>query len=248
MKIKKKNIRSNAENHLLATLDQEKVKTKEISNGENLLEASGDGRFDTLPEHYQERSSILIEPTEAVNIGTTEQPKILHPTTSLSEVEMQQYVEFFKRRQINFAWSYADTPRLDPELIMHHLNVNPGAKPVKHKLRKMHLHIALLVKAELLKLLDVGFIRPIAYPQWVSNIVPVSKPDKSIRICTDFRDLNNACPKDDFPLPNIDIIVDLTEGHSMFSLMDGFSRYNQIKIAPKDQEKTAFTCPWGTFC
>lgn len=86
-------------------------------------------------------------------------------------------------------------PGLDPELIVHHLNVNPEAKPIKQKLRKMHPHIALLVKAELKKLLDVGFIRPIAYPQWVSNIVYVSKPDKSIRVCTDFRDLNNACPK-----------------------------------------------------
>ncbi|GLJ28699.1 hypothetical protein SUGI_0565670 [Cryptomeria japonica] len=136
-------------------------------------------------------------------------------------------------------------PGLDLELIMHHLNVSPGAKPVKHKLRK----IALLVKVELKKLLDVGFIILVAYyPQWVSNIGPVSKPDKSIRICTKCKDLNNLCPKDGFPLPNINIIVDLTTGHSMFSLMDGFSRYNQIKIAPEDQEKTTFTCPWGTFC
>lgn len=137
---------------------------------------------------------------------------------------------------------------LDPELIMHHLNVNLGAKLVKQKLRKMHPYITLLVKAELKKLLDVGFIKSIAYPQWVSNIVPVSKPDKRIRVCTDFRDLNNSCPKDDFHLLNIDIIVDLTVGHSIFSLMDGFFRYNQSKIAPEDQEKTSFTCLWGTFC
>lgn len=94
---KEKNIKSNAKNHLLATFDQEKVKTKDASNGENLLEALEDGGFDTLPEHYQQRSSILIEPTLAINIGTIEQPKILHPATSLLEVEMQQYVEFFKR-------------------------------------------------------------------------------------------------------------------------------------------------------
>lgn len=62
----------------------------------------------------------------------------------------------------------------------------------------------------------------------------VSKPDGSIRICTDFRNVDKACPKDDFLLPNIDIIVDLTAGHAMLSLMDGFSSYNQIKIAPED--------------
>lgn len=67
-------------------------------------------------------------------------------------------------------------------------------------------------------------------------------------MCTDFRDVNRACPKDDFPLPNIDMIVDMTAGFEMYSLMDGFSGYNQIKIAPEDQEKTAFTCAWGTFC
>ena len=138
-------------------------------------------------------------------------------------------------------------PGLDPNLIMHHLSINPGIKPVKQKLCKMNPHIALLVKAELRKLLDVGFVRAIDYAEWISNIVPISKPDKSIRVCTNFQDLNRACPKDDFPLPNIDIIVDLIAGHEMLSLMDGFSSYNQIKIAPEDQEKTTFTCPWGTY-
>lgn len=136
---------------------------------------------------------------------------------------------------------------LDPQLLMHHLSIPKGIKLVKQKLRKMHPHIALMVKVELKKLLDVGFIRSIDYAEWISNIVPISKPDNSIRICTDFKDLNKACPKDDFPLPNIDIIVDLIVGHAMLSIMDGFSGYNQIKIAPEDQEKTTFTCPWGKF-
>lgn len=112
----------------------------------------------------------------------------------------------------------------------------------------MHPHIALLIKVELEKLLKVGFIRAIDYAQWISNIVPVSKVDKSIKIFMNFRDLNLACPKDDFPLPRIDVIVELIAGHSMFSLMDGFSGYNQIKITPEDQDKTTFTCARGTLC
>jgi len=112
---------------------------------------------------------------------------------------------------------------------------------VKQKLRKMHPHIALLVKEELKKLLDVGFIRAI-------DLVPMSKLDGQVRLCNDFRDLNKACRKDDFLLPNIDIIVDLTTRHTMLSLMDGFSGYNQIRIGLKDYHKTTFTCPWGTFC
>lgn len=112
----------------------------------------------------------------------------------------------------------------------------------------MHPHIALLVKEEFHKILDVDFVRPIDYPERVSNIVAVGKPTRGIRICTNFRDLNKACPKDYFPLPTIDMIVDLTAGHEMLSLMDGFFSYNQIKITEEDQHKIAFTTPWGTFC
>ena len=113
-------------------------------------------------------------------------------------------------------------PGLDLTLILHHLNISPEAKPLKQKLRKMHPHIALLVKAELEKLISTNFIRTLAYASWISNIVPISKKNGIIRICIDFRDVNKACPKDDFPLPNIDNIVDLIAGDSMFSLMDGF--------------------------
>ena len=74
-------------------------------------------------------------------------------------------------------------------------------------------------------------------------MVPITKPSSDTRICTDFRDLNKACPKDDFPLPNIDMIVDLTAGHEILSLMDGFLGYNQIKIVVQDQHKTTFTTP-----
>lgn len=79
-------------------------------------------------------------------------------------------------------------------------------------------------------------------------MVPISKLCGSIRVCTDFRDLNKACPKDDFPLPNIDILVDLTARHEILSLMDGFLGYNQIKIAEEDQHKATFTTPWGMLC
>lgn len=76
---------------------------------------------------------------------------------------------------------------------------------------------------------------------------PITKPSGDIRICTNFRDLNKAFPKDDFSLPNIDMIMDLTAGHELLSLMDGFSGYNQIHIIEEDQHKMTFTMPWGTF-
>ena len=112
----------------------------------------------------------------------------------------------------------------------------------------MDLHVALLVKVELEKILKVGFIRTIDYVEWISNIILVSKNDKSIYVCTNFHDLNLEFPKNDFSLPNIDIIIDMTVGYEMYSLMDGFFGYNQIKITQEDQEKTTFTYSWGTFC
>ncbi|GLJ21626.1 hypothetical protein SUGI_0402520 [Cryptomeria japonica] len=193
---------SYGENHTVALSDPKKVKRKDVSEGENLSEAPEDGRLDILPSSYEEKSSMLVEETIKTNIGTEEVPHNIFLAKSLTESERSKFISFFKKRQINFAWSYADMPGLDPDLVMHHLIVKPGAKPVKQKLRKMHPQVALLVKAELEKLLDVRFIRPIDYPEWISNLVPVSKPDRSIRICTDFRDINKACPKDDFPLPS----------------------------------------------
>ena len=86
----------------------------------------------------------------------------------------------------------------------------------------MHPKVALLVKAKLERLLAAKVIQPINYSEWISNMVPISKPFSDIKICIDFRDLNKACPKDDFPLPNIDMIVDLIAGHEILSLMDGF--------------------------
>ena len=75
----------------------------------------------------------------------------------------------------------------------------------------------------------------------------VPKKDRKVRICVDYRDLNRAGPKDNFPLPHINILVDNTTNFALFSFMDGFSGYNQIKMAPKDMEKTNFVTLWRTF-
>ena len=103
------------------------------------------------------------------------------------------------------------------------------------------------MKAEVENLLKAGFIYPIALTEWVSNPIPVDKKQGNIHSCIDFRDLNKACPKDNYPTPFIDQIIDACVGSEVFLFMDGFSRYNQIQIKPKEQHKTTFICPWGTF-
>ena len=83
--------------------------------------------------------------------------------------------------------------------------------------------------------------------EWVSNVVPVNKKEGNIRVYIDFRYLNKACPKDNFPTPHIDQIIDNYDGSVIFSFMNGFLGYNQIEILPTDQHKIAFIFPWGTF-
>ena len=147
-----------------------------------------------------------------------------------------------------FAWSYEDMPGLDPTVVQHHLPILPHARLVKQKLRRLHPRWSLQVKEEIQKQLRVGFLSVVEYPEWLANVVPVPKKDGKVRVCVDFRDLNKASPKDDFPLPHIDMLVDSTAGHPMLSFMDGFSGYNQILMAPEDVEKTSFITEWGTYC
>jgi hypothetical protein len=108
--------------------------------------------------------------------------------------------------------------------------------------------MALKIKAEVQKQIDAGFLMTAEYPKWIANIVPVPKKDGKVRICVDYRDLNKASPKDNFPLPHIDVLVDSTAQSKVFSFMDGFSGYNQIQMSPEDREKMSFITPWGKFC
>ena len=96
-------------------------------------------------------------------------------------------------------------------------------------------------------MLVAGFIKPIQHLRWLSNIVPVKKKNGQIRCCVDFRNLNRVCSKDEFPLPNIDLLIDSVVGSAVFSFMGGFSGYNQIRMALRDVEKTAFRTPMGIF-
>ncbi|KAM2190613.1 hypothetical protein ACFX1Q_026558 [Malus domestica] len=113
------------------------------------------------------------------------------------------------------------------------------------------------MKAEVEKLKDIGFVCEVNYPTWVANVVFVKKnPTKESlllqkvlwRMCVDYTDLNKGCPKDSFPLPLIDRLIDSTAGCELLSFMDAYSGYNQILINPSDQEHTSFTTDRGLYC
>ncbi|KAL0291834.1 UNVERIFIED_CONTAM: Transposon Tf2-12 polyprotein [Sesamum angustifolium] len=139
-------------------------------------------------------------------------------------------------------------PGLDPKVAVHHLSVTKGAHLVKQGQRRFRPELIPLIEGEVNKLIEVSFIREVKYPIWISSIVPVRKKNRQIRVCVDFRDLNNACPKDDFPLPIVELMIDATTGHEALSFMDGSSGYNQIRMALADKELTAFRTPKGIYC
>ena len=94
----------------------------------------------------------------------------------------------------------------------------------------------------------MGFIKEVYYLDWLANVVMVRKADGKWRMSIDFTDLNKACPKDSYPLPRVDILVDSTAQHQLLSFMDAFSGYNQIRMDEADQEKTSFVTSQGLFC
>ena len=136
---------------------------------------------------------------------------------------------------------------IDPKIVIHQIKTYPDAKPIRQILHPIHPRKAIAIEAEVEKLLEGGFIYLIPLTDWVSNIVIVTKKQGTIRVCVDYRDINKACPKYNYPTPYIDQIIDDYAGNEMFSFMDGFSKYNQIKKLPTDQPKTTFICPWGKF-
>ena len=106
----------------------------------------------------------------------------------------------------------------------------------------------MLSKTKFKKLIVAKFIREVYYPDWLANVVMVKKANGKWRMCVDFTDLNKACPKDSYPLPRIDQLVDSTAGHKLLSFMDAFSGYNQIRMKEVDQQKTSFVTSQGLFC
>ena len=194
------------------------------------------------------RVSPPFDDLETVDLSTADQPREMRISTTLSANERDSLLRLLRSYLDVFAWSYENMPGLDPSIVQHHLPLMSHARPVKQKLRRLHPRWSLQVKEEIQKQLSVGFISVVQYLEWLANVVPVPKKDGKVRVCVDFRNLNKASLKADFPLPHIDMLVDSIAGHAMLSFMDGFSGYNQIMMAPEDREKTSFITEWGTYC
>jgi hypothetical protein len=189
------------------------------------------------------------DPLIEVNLGTEEEPRVTFMSRHLGPEEFARILEVLKKYKDCFACSYIELPGLDRKLVEHRLPIKTGFKPYQQAPRRMAPDIILKVKEEIERLVVANFIRPARYVEWLSNIVPVMKKNGKLKICVDFRNLNNATPKDEYPMPMADLLVDGVAGYQILSMMDGHSGYNKIFIAEEDVHKIAFRCPGsiGTF-
>ncbi|CAA0831777.1 Unknown protein, partial [Striga hermonthica] len=147
-----------------------------------------------------------------------------------------------------FAYLTEELTGIKAEVIEHRLNIDLTVRPVKQKRRHHRAEMDKVIELEVEKLLLAGHIKEIQFLEWLSNTVMVSKSDGKWRMCIDFRDLNKACPKDLYPLPRIDQLVDSTAGCELLSLMDASQGYHQISLAREDWKRVSFVTSQGTYC
>jgi hypothetical protein len=130
----------------------------------------------------------------------------------------------------------------------HKIELLPNVKPIRTKQGRWNPKYITMVKDELDKLLEARFIRPVETTEWVSPVVLALKKNGKLRVCINYKALNKVTKKDRYLLPFCEEILEEVTKHKMYTFGDGYKGYHQVKIAPKDQLKTTFTTPWGTFC
>jgi len=203
--------------------DLKEQKEKKDPLNVKLLRPIPDGEFELVP--------FGDDPSKNIKIGN-----------DLPELVRAQLVACLRENADLFAWNAADMPIIDPSIVCHHhqLTVNPSVSVVAQRRRKQSPEKSEAAEKAVKDLLEANIIYEVKYTTWLSNVVLVKKSNGKWRMCVDYTDLNRACPKDAYPLPNIDKLVDNSSGYKLLSFMDAYSGYNQIPMADEDKEKTAF--------
>ncbi|GJU53339.1 reverse transcriptase domain-containing protein [Tanacetum coccineum] len=185
---------------------------------------------------------------------------------NLKDEDKTALIKVLKSHKHAIAWKISDIKGIDPQFCTHKILMEENAKPVVQHQRRVNPKIHEVIKQEVIKLLDAGLIYPISDSPWVSPVHCVPKkggitvvkneeneliPTRLVtgwRVCIDYRKLNDATRKDHFPFTiSLDQMLERLAGNEYYCFLDGFSGYFQIPIDPLDQEKTTFTCPYGTF-
>ena len=183
----------------------------------------------------------------------------------LTTVQEHNLLNLLKKNKQALGWKISDLKGINPSICTHHIYLEEESKAVRQPQRRLNPHLQKVVRVEVLKLLQARIIYPNSDSTWVSPTqvepkksgVTTVKNEKgeelstqlttSWRVCIDYRRLDEVTRKDHFPLPFIDQLLERVSGHPYYCFLDGYSGYFQIEIAPEDQEKTTFTCPFGTY-
>lgn len=169
------------------------------------------------------------DPLEEVDIGDGTKPRPTFVNKNMRADYKVKIIELLKEYVDCFAWEYHEMPGLSRELVEHRLPIKPGFSPYKQPPHHFNPLLYDRVKEEIDRLLKAGFTRRCHYAEWVSSIVPVEKKGSGkIRVCMDFRDLNKATPKDEYPMPIADMMINDASGHKVISFLDGNASNNQI--------------------
>ena len=184
------------------------------------------------------------EDVEVINVGTKKEPRLVKISSKLSVEAKDKNLNLLKQYSDVFAWSYDDLKVYDTSVIRHTIPLKQNEHPFKLKLRRVNPLLLLLIKKEIKKLFDAKIIVCLRNSKWLANIVPVRKKNGEIRLCIDFRNLNRAQLKDNYPLPKMDHILQKVVGAHRISTLDGFLGYNHILVHLEDQEKTSFHTRW----
>ncbi|CAN6589038.1 unnamed protein product [Malus baccata var. baccata] len=185
--------------------------------------------------------------------------------TTQEDDKLVKVLRVLREYKTAIGWTLADIKGISPTTCKHHMLLDEGSKTSREAQRRLNPPMMEVVKKEIIKLLDCGVIYPISDSRWVSPVQCVPKKSgvtvvtnaknelvptriqTGWRVCIDYRKLNATTRKDHFPLPFIDQMLERLAGYVFDCFLDGYSGYNQIVITPDDQEKTTFTCPFGTF-
>ena len=173
------------------------------------------------------------EDLEKVLVGSNPE-RFFQFGSELPPQEKETLIDFLRQNVDVFAWDAYEALGVDPDFICHHLNVSPTITPKKQPPWRPSKEHADTVREEVRKLKKAGAIKEVFYLEWLANTVVVKKKSRKWRVCVNFTDLNKACPKDPFPMPRIDRLIDATVGHRRMSFLDAFQGYHQISLATED--------------
>jgi hypothetical protein len=172
-----------------------------------------------------------------------DKPRPTFITKKLGPSLQELMIALLKEYSDCFAWDYMEMPGLDRSIVKHRLPLKKGFWPFQQRARQMRTEVLEEVKKEIEKMLEAGFIRPCRYAEWISSIVHVQKKDGWWRVYVDFRNLNRATLKDEYPMPVVEMLINAVVDNKILSFMDGNACYNQIFMALEDIHKTAFRVP-----